>query len=444
MFRDGLAQAYVSRVAGPGAAPATIMLKDTTPVTPVNTLAVTANSPGAWGNALTVQVVAGAAPNTYQLLIALGGVQVEATPQLTSPADAVGWSSLSNYVTVVAQVDATAAPNNNPAVVAATPLAAGLDDLASVTETQWTAALAAFSPDYGPGQVAAPGRTTVAAYNALIAHATDNDRTYCLDPADSPSAATLVGQAQAVQTATPIQPGQPDPGRGGIFAPWVLIPGLATGTAIPAPLRVVPPSALAMALMARSDTASGNPNAPAAGNNGGGTGSGVSTYAVGLTQPAWSDADRALLDGAGVNVVRNLGPAPKNQVQLYGFNTLSTDPAWSQLNWQRLRMAIQDQATLIAAADTEFAQIDGQGHLFAKFNGDLSAMLQRYWALGALYSTDSPPSAGSSFVVDTGPAVNPLSQIAQGIATAAISAHMSPFAKFSQIFFVKVPLGQPV
>nr|MDQ2727981.1 hypothetical protein [Actinomycetota bacterium] len=50
MFRDGLAQAYVSRVAGPGAAPATIMLKDTTPVTPVNTLAVTANSPGAWGN----------------------------------------------------------------------------------------------------------------------------------------------------------------------------------------------------------------------------------------------------------------------------------------------------------------------------------------------------------------------------------------------------------
>jgi len=132
-FHDGGLLAMVSRVVGPSAAPASVFLKDSA-TTPLNTIKVSANSPGTWGNALTVQVVAGTLAGTYQLVIAYNGVTVEQSPNLASPADAQNWSSLSNFIVVVDQANATAAPTNNPAVVAATPLANGLDDNASIAE----------------------------------------------------------------------------------------------------------------------------------------------------------------------------------------------------------------------------------------------------------------------------------------------------------------------
>ncbi len=443
MFSQGLQQAWISRVADPAAAAASVILMDSA-ATPLATLVVTANSPGPWGNNLTVQSIAGSGPaGTYQLVMALNGAQVELSPVLTSPADAINWSTLSAYVVITnaSPPSVTSPPNNNPAIGAAQALTGGVDNPANVTETQWTNALAVFTPDIGPGQVAAPGRTTNTAQLALIAHATANNRTYALDPVDGPLASGLISQAQAVQVGSGvIQPGQPDPGRGGMFAPWLIIAGLPTGTAIPAPPRVVPPSAGFCALVARGDAATGNPNIAAAGDDGGGVGAGVLTSVIGLTQPAWVDADRASLDAAGISVYRNLGAPGVSQVQLYGFVTLAKDPNWGQLSWQRLRMALDDEGTLLAAAVAQFAQIDGQGKMFAKLNGALSGMCQKYWKLGALYGDTAP----QAYVVDTGPAVNTLAQIAQGIAAASISVHMSPFARTVQEFLIKVPLPQPV
>ncbi len=425
-FRIGGAQILASRVAGPGVVPASLALKDGLGNT---TATVSANSPGSWGNALSVAVQAGSVAGTYQLVVSGPGVPAtEVSPNLTSPADAVAWSSISAYVSVVNAFSADAAPQ--PVVVVATALTGGNDDLANVTETQWTNALAVFTADMGPGTVSAPGRTTPAAYQALVAHGTANNRTYRLDPADNPSAAALIAAAAPAQS-------QVDPGRGGMEAPWIILPGLPTGTALPAPPRIVPPCAAAAALSARSDAITGNPNLATAGSNTSNDplGAGVIPYAIGVTQ-TYSDADRGLLNAAGINVIRNVAGV----VQAYGFRTLSLDPNWQQLSWQRLRMAITDHATQIAASVFEFGQDAADGFLFSKFNGALSGMLQDYWAMGALFGR----TAADAFIVDTGSDVNTPASVAAGAGLAVITTRMSPFVEQSQIFTIKVPITSVV
>jgi hypothetical protein len=426
-FRDGGVQAWVARVAGPAATVATLAIKDGAS-TPLTTLTVNANSPGAWANGatggLTVAVVAGSVAGTYQLVISLGGVVVETTPNLTTPADAAAWSATSKYVTILDAHSATVAPQNNPAVAAAAPLAGGTDDNASIVEATWTAALDRFSPDLGPGQVSAPGRTTDAAHIALLAHAAANNRIALLDGADTGTAATLITEASAVVAAGG------DPSRGAIFAPWVVIPGLPTGGPVPAAPRTVAPSALAAAAIARTDAATGNPNVAAAG-----TPEGVSSFAIGVSQ-TFNAADRGALNSVGVDVIRNIAGV----VQVYGFRTLSNDPNWVQLNWARLRMAIQEDGTKIAAGIAQFAQLDGKGQMLGRLNGHLAGMLQAYWQKGALYGN----VASEAFAVDTSPAVNTPATLAAGQVIAVLSIRRTPMAEFTQIEIVNVPITQPV
>lgn len=430
-FRDGGRQAFVSRIVGPAAVTANVVLKDCA-TTPLNTLTVSASSVGAWGNLLTVQVVAGSLPSTYQLVIALNGVTVEQTPNLASPADAAAWSALSNYVTITDSHSASAAPTNNPIVVAATPLATGADDNASVNEANWTAALAVFSSDMGPGQVSAPGRTTDLAHQALLAHAAACNRIALLDAVDTATAATLITAAtQALSTGG-------DGSRGCLCAPWVTIPGLPSGTGIPTPSRSAAPSALFAATIARTDIGSGsgagtatvNPNIAAAGAT-----NGASKYALGVSQ-SYVGSDRGNLNASGVNVIRNIAGV----VQVYGFRSLSSDPQWTQLNWCRLRMAIQNDGQAIASSVAEFATIDAKGQLLGRLNGQLAGMLQRYWLAGALFGS----SAGDAFAVDTSSQVNTVQTAAAGQIIAVLSIKRSAMAEYTQISILNVPLTQAV
>jgi hypothetical protein len=420
-FRDGGTLAWVSRVAGTAALPGTLALKDGA-TTPLTTLNVTANSPGVWGNGVTVQVLAGTALNSRILVIALNGVAVEQSPPLFSPADAVAWSAQSNYVTITDAGSATAAPNNLPAVAAAAPLAGGADDAASITEATWTAALTAFPSDLGPGQLSAPGRTTDAAHVALLAAATATNRTALMDALDTGNAATLISAAAAAIVGG-------DASRGALFAGWVTIPGAqSAGSSLPAPNRSAPPSALAAAKIAAADIKYQHPNVAAAGPQ-----DGASSYALGVSQ-TFTDADRGSLNAAGVNVIRSISAV----VQVYGFRSLSTDQQWVQLGWCRLRMAIQDEGQTIAAAVAEFATIDAKGHLLGQLNGHLQGMLQKYWQLGALYGAN----ATDSFAVDTSAAVNTIATAQAGLVVAVISIKRSSFAEFTQINIVNVPLAQ--
>jgi hypothetical protein len=426
-FRDGGSQAYVSRVTGPASAVATLALKDTAAV-PVNTLMVNANSVGAWGNGLSVAVAAGPTAGTYVLTaVSSAGVVLETSPTLTSPADAVNWSSVSAYFTITDAHSASAAPTNNPAVLAATPLALGADDNASITEAMWTTALDVFTQDMGPGQISAPGRTTDPAHVALVTHAATHNRVAYLDPVDTATASALVTAATAATQGT-------DGSYGCICAPWVYIPGIATGSAIPAALRTVPPSAVFAALTAASDgkTYTGtiaNTNIAPAGANG------KCKFAIGVTQ-VYNDTDRGTLNVAGVNVIRSIAGV----VQIYGFRSMSTDPTWLELSWGRLRMSLQNDARAITAAIGQFAGIDAKGQLFGRLSGALAGMLSSYWQLNALYGA----TANDAYQVNIGPSVNTPATIAAGQLNATLEIKRSPFAEFSNITISNVPLSQPL
>lgn len=427
-FHDGGILAYVSRVVGPGALAAAITLQDTAG-SPMDTLTVTAAGPGTWGNSLQVVVAAGTASNSYTIQILNNGTSVAVSQNLFTPTDAVNWFAAQHAwvccVTVTNDASTSTAPQNNPATGTFN-LTGGTDDTSDVTETQWTNALTAFVANLGPGQVSAPGHTTTAGYEALIAHASTFNRVALCDVADSSNPSTLVSQAQSIQSAEGA-----NSSYGALLAPWVIIPGLNytnPSAQSPVPTRVVPPSAVAAALMAANDA---NPlntaNVPAAGNNG------QSTFAIGVTQ-TYTQSQLGTLNAGGVDVF--LVPSGATAVTLYGYQSLSTDPNWVQLNNVRFRMQMINDFGAIGD-NYVFAQIDGKGHVIAQFNGDLASKCQSYWSQGSLYGA----TAAQAFSVNTGSAVNTPQSIQAGYLKAQVSVVMSPFAGWVDITVVKYLLS---
>lgn len=421
-FHTGGATAYVSRIVGPGASMASVSLEDTG-TTPQLTLTIKASGAGVWGNNLSVTVAAGSATGSYTLTILNNGSAVLVSPNLFSPADAVTWFSAQNpWVSLVEVTNAgstNTAPTNNPALGTFV-LAGGTDNTAGVTETQWSDALTAFTTDLGVGQVSAPGHTTSAGYQALVAHAQTFNRVAFLDVQDSPTAATLVAQAAGVQSSVG------DPSYGAMFAPWVNIPGITStnpGASSPVPLRSVPPSAIAAGLVAINDKVS-DPNTPAAG-----LAAGVASYAIGITN-SYDPTDLTTLNSAGICVFR---PFPGlSQVTLMGFRSLALDPNWVFLNNVRFRMEMV--ADFDAIGDQFlFAELDGRGRLIAQFNGALAGQCTIYYSRGSLFGS----SATAAFTVNTGSLVNTPTSIAAGILNAKVSVRMSPLAEQVDIGITK-------
>lgn len=409
-FREGGSRAYVSRVVGPTSVSAFVMLNDGSAAP---TLKVEASSPGDWGNALNIQVVAGTVGGSFVLVVShdtLG--ELERSPDLLDKPEALNWASDSEYVRLTDQ-----ASLNDPAVVAVTSLAGGNANTGAVTDTEWTASLGRFSRDLGPGQVSFPGRTTTAAHTALQAHALATSRIAILDAPNVSSKATLLTALSGVRSN----------GKwSGMFWPWDIVPGVVSGTD-----RTVAPSARIAGSIARSD-ASGSPNTPAAGENG------VARYVTGLSQVALTDADRQELNAAGldISIVKYGG------VRTYGWRSCAnptTEPDWVNLGNSRMLMEISARADEIGEMYI-FQEIDGQGTLMSKFGSSLVGMLMDYWNSGSLFGA----TVDQAFFVDTGPSVNTPTTIQNLELRAVIGVRPSPFAEMITIEVVKSQVTQAI
>jgi len=408
-FREGGSQAQVARVSGASDAIASRTLLDTGGG---NSLKVSAKNSGLWGNGLLVQVVIPVS-GTFQLVITDSTGVRDTSPYFTDQTSAINWSRNSDWVNVSFPSSPTALI---PVALSASALSGGLDDVAGISDSQRQAALAFFTADLGPGQVSIPGNLTGANRTALIAHARLYNREAILDATDSGSRSAGVTEAQGLQGDE----------YGALFGPWVVIPGL-----IPNTTRIVPPSALVAALMARSD-ASNSPNVPAAVSNG------QANYALDVSQVAWSDSDRDLLNSAGYNVIRNVG----GQVEVYGYRTLISpngDTSWLDLGNQRLRELITWEAKQIAEGFV-LQQLDGKGKTVAEFNGALAGMLAQHYAQGSLVG-DSPDLA---FRVDTGSSVNTPQTLANNELHAVITLRMAGMAELVAIEIVKISSAQSI
>jgi hypothetical protein len=400
-FHEGGNRAYVSRVVGPAAAVATLNLQDSAAAT---SLVVSALGPGAvtW----EVGVRAGLAANSFVIFTTDGTNEVEASPDMMTQGDAVAWGQGSQYIRV-----ALGASSEVPAVAAAVALAGGDDDRANITDSDWQSALDHITTDYGIGQVSAPGRTSDLGHQQLLQHANDMRRVAILDAPNVASQGALITSSHACRVG--------NQRYGGMFWPWLVVPGVVSGTT-----RVVPPSALVAGKSSGNDAAGLGPATPAAGVNG------VSAFATGLTQDPTS-LDTETLNDNGVDVVRQL----YGTIRVYGWRSLVDpvqDPNWVNLGNVRLYMGIAGEGAAIAEQYL-FTKIDGQGLTISSFNGALAAMLSRYYNNGDLYG----PSAADAFFVDTGPTVNTPTTLANNELHAVLYVVMSPFAEYVVIEIYK-------
>lgn len=409
-FRNGGVAVNFIRIVGPAATVATVDLPGDAAAP---SLAVDGVGAGALNLTVGVEVQD---DDRFVISVYEGGSRVQMSPPLDTTAAAAAWAEKSPYIRIRALGAAL------PVASAPVAIAGGNDDRAAVTDDDRLAAINRIPKADGPGQVSIPGATTAAAHAGLEAHAVANNRFAIKDAPNTGVAADLVAAADAARALTTPE----EQSHGFLVEGWHLIPGLLPGTT-----RVVPPSAIVSALMAKHDALTGNPNEPAAGVNG------IPSFSLGLARPNWSDEDRDALNSAGVNVFREKGGAQR----LYGYRTgvdaYGTHGAWLSASNARLRMAIQAQADELAEPFV-FAQITNAK--IAEFNGVLAGMLLDWYNKGALFG-DSPQEA---FSVDTGPTVNTLERIAARQLSAVMGTRMSEFAETVYMEFVKIPVTEAI
>ena len=424
-FRLGGRRAWVNRIVGPTPVLASITLNGSGSTPSVK---FSAGTYGTWGNNLRVAVIAGTSSNVKVVLSATTG------PLATSPitsgdladkAAVLAYTGFSAYGTW-----SSAGAGTIPVVVAAANLTGGTDDNASITDTQRTTALTAFTRQKGPGQVMLPGDTRALAAGLVGVHAAANGRVALYDLPDDPSAATVAAAALALRT---------DTNAAKIIAvePWAQVPAAISGGVV----RDLPYSIVQAATIARQDALpDGNPNQPAAGDNGI-----AGNWLTGLKYLR-TDAELDTLTNNGVNVAIDL--YGDGSVRMYGNRTLTnptTNPLYLQASNVRLDMMIMARGRNIADRYV-FSQIDGRGQLAARYGLDLTNMLKALPA-GALFALLdlNGDELDPGYFVDTSTGVgrvNTPTTMAALQLRAIVGVRRSPAAEFVYLDLVNYPSVQ--
>lgn len=439
-FNEGGTELFISRFLHADAVAGKLILTDGSG-TPKKVLVVEAGSlgeaePGAWsgstGLKLKVEIVnVTGPPETFVIKVFSGTTLLEESPTLESLNAALGWANAqSSYIKLTLGSQANEAGAKLPKTLASAELSeVAASDGTAPTDADFKEGLERIGKEYGPGQVAGEtgnaGVTTRQAY--LLEHAAERNRYALLDGADTLTVATLKAQASALYAVTAIVNGVLTKCRrfGELLGPWEVIPGLVPNTS-----RTVPPSARKAAQYARVD-ALGNPNRAAAGARG------TALYVTDLSQPAWSDQQRAELNTAGITVSRRRFG---NAIATWGMRTLAdqvSDPDWSMAPNVRTIMAFTAKAERAMEA-YEFAQVDGFGSALGKMQGDLNAIAVELYKVGALYGR-TPQDA---WLISAGEALNPPSKLREGIVTVEAALKLSPAAEQINVRIVKVPITQ--
>lgn len=414
-FAEGGARALVARVVGPAATKGALTLNATTGGAP--TVVLTAKDPGAWSATLTVEVLAGILANTFTVVVRLNGAIVEQYLDQASPSAFVAAvNARSSFLTAVDSGNATAAPGNNPAVLAATALAAGTDDRASITSATYTAGLAIFGEELGTGAVAIPGQAASAVGAGLIAHARANNRLALLAPAAATSVSAAKTEANTLRATAGSE-------HAGMFYPWVKVPDGAGGT------RTISPEGYVAALRSRAHRQAGPWRAPAGEL-------GLARYVVGVERELTS-AEVDELSGNRVNGIRTIAGAAR----LYGWRSLSTD----QVNFVLLtgRDVLNTIAELAEAALERyvFEPVDARGHLFSAIEGELVGILEPMRQAGGLYERIvDGTEVDAGYVVDTGPGVNTPAVLANNEVRVDVAVRVSPVGELITLTVTKVAL----
>jgi hypothetical protein len=414
-FRSGGKVAWVTRILGPAPVLASRTLQGTGPVPSVT---FTANDASAAANSWTLAVIA---PLVTGIRLALDiGDTTLTSGDLTTKAEVLAYAGFLDYGTF-----ASAGAGTLPIIAAAAALTGGDDDHVNVTDTQRTAALATMA-NKGPGQRLLPGDTRTAAAALLGAACAVAPRgAFALwDGADTEDEGVLIAAAttaRADDNSAHVQ----------MMAPWGRVPPLVIGGTP----RDMPPSIVQAGIYARQDDATGNPNAPAAGD------AGIWPMWVQSLKADWTDTERDALNTAGVNVALDL--YENGTYRTYGNRTLA-DPLANRLYLQasnvRLDMALIAEGKGICDRYVH-RQFDSKGREASKLAGEITWMLQTYRDLGALFALideDTQQELDPGFLVDAGPLVNTPEVLASMRVIVVMRVRRSPASELVTLRIVNI------
>lgn len=411
-FAQGGSRLFIGRVVGPAAKAATVSLLDAAAGA---ALTVTASSVGAYGNSIDVRVDTHVenpdiATGYYRLTLIseVDGSIIDSSPDLNSPSGAITWA-MGSAVSITA---GTSSVNPAPGTF---DLATGADDTVGIADSDWQDAVDSLGTALGPGILFAPGATTGTIYNILAEGALTGTRVAFFDGADTANANTLIAAVKAV-----VDSSLKRSRFGGMFVPWLVVPGLTTGT-----VRKVPPTPAVVGRFAANMAAGYSANQPAAGE----LGRLETVLDYGQT---YSDADLMKLNANGVNVIRDIYGVTK----VYGWRSTAdpvNDPRWVALSNSIMHRQIAAQCQQVGERFI-FRQIDGQGRLLGEFGGALSGeVFMPLFLAGSLYGA----TAQAAYNVDIGPGVNTPETIANNELHAIASIKMAPFGEEVNIEIVK-------
>lgn len=383
-FQEGGYTLIVGRVVGSAAVTASCELATSGAV---KVLKVKASSPGEWGNKLSVKITTEPG-SKYSITILEGLEEIEKVTELASAAAAVAWSKASSKLVAITEL-ATGLPAE-----ATTALASGTNGEA-INTASYERALALFSSEYGTGLVAAPGVTSLAVHELLLAHGEANDRAVLLD---SPSAATeaeLLTEAALLTTKTGAR-------RGAAFSTWVNIPGVTANTT-----RLAPYSTVQAGILARNDAKTSPPkvNEASAGLNG------IPRYVESLVK-TFNKTQLNTLNAGKVNVIRAL---PGGAIETYGDVSLApaSEPAWAQFTSTRLFCFVSAEGEAILET-FEFKPLDPHRNTINKAGAALQSFLEE---LGSQLQNNAREA------VNVGTAVNTPETIAKKELIANLEVH---------------------
>ena len=365
-------QAWVNRVAGDGAALATLTLKDRSGGAGLDTIRVDAKYPSSRVD-LKVTVEDGTNADAFKLTIRSVLLnRKEVFDNLTVSAASIDLvNQKSKLVNLTNLNSATAAPGNNPKALAETPLAGGDDDFAGLTAADFIGTddgttktgLQAFNnEEFGTGQAAIPGMTADIVHAALGAHAEIYHRLALIDPpfgSDKQDLLDIRANYGSWYMA--------------MYWPWVeMLDFEGSGLT-----KFYPPSAFAAGACAKADREIGTHKAPANYQILGALG--VEKAANGQSQT--DENTRELLNGQDVCVIT---PLPEQGVKLYGARVMTGDRRVQMVHEIRLLNLFYYSAKL-GYQWAVFQVVDGQGRLFRDLVATGNSFLKLYWLAGALY-----------------------------------------------------------
>ena len=403
-FEEGGSKCYVSRVVGPTPTKGTRVLVDrAVGGAAATTLTLNAINEGAWSSDLSVTVDAAGTTITISY-------QGELVESFTGSTVALLTSALagSNWVTAINAGNTGATPLPLAGTFA---LSAGTDDRANIVTSNYTDALDAFTKELGDGCVAIPGVGSTV-YSTLNSHASANRRIALLDAAETASTGTLISAADALNTE-----------HAGLFAPWVQI-NTDSG------LSYIPPVGYIAAVRNRAHEQEG-PYRAAAGLIA------TARFVTGLKYD-YSKSTGDSLDAGKVNAIRFIN----NTVRNYGWRSLSDDTDnYALLTGRDLlnRLVTESEKRL---EQFVFQTVDGRGQLLSSINGTIVGIVEPYRQKGGLFEKFDVEGniIDPGYLVETGPNVNTLNNLANNEVRARLSVRLSPSAALITVTIVKVGL----